>query len=76
MGANNDTRYRSLTEDVLDTSRVGIFVLDADFKVEWINQALERYFGLQREKVLGKDKRKLILEGIKDIFEDPEMFVK
>ncbi|MBW2118507.1 MAG: GAF domain-containing protein, partial [Deltaproteobacteria bacterium] len=67
-------RYRSLTGDVLDSSRVGIFVLDSDFKVVMINNGLELYFGLQRENVVGKDKRRLIEKRIKNIFEDPESF--
>ena len=67
-------RYRSLTEDVLDTGKDGVFVLDADFRVVWINQALERYFGLRREEVIGKDTRLLIREGIKGIFEESERF--
>ena len=72
----NELRYRSLTDDVLDTSSVGIFILDSDFHVVWVNQALERYFGLRREEIIGKDKRQLIRERIKDIFEDPVSFAE
>ena len=64
----SEERYRSLLDDVLDSSEVGIFILAADFKVVWINQALERYFGLDRGQIVGKDKRKLIRENIKGIF--------
>jgi len=70
----SEEKHRSLIEDVLDSSSVGIFILDSNFKVVWINQALERYFGLKREDVIGKDKRELIRARIKDTFEDPEMF--
>lgn len=70
----SEEKYRSLIEDVLDSSSVGIFILDSDFRVVWINQALERYFGLKRENVIGKDKRELIQTRIKDTFEDPEGF--
>ncbi|MFQ5865705.1 MAG: PAS domain S-box protein [bacterium] len=72
----SEERYRSLTDDVLDSSGVGIIILDGDFRVVWINQALQRFFGLKREEVIGKDKRQLINQGIKDIFEDPESFVR
>ncbi|MBW2740590.1 MAG: response regulator [Deltaproteobacteria bacterium] len=72
----SELRYRSLTNDVLDTSSVGIFILDSDFHVVWVNQALERYFGLRREEIIGKDKRQLIRERIKDIFEDPVSFAE
>ncbi len=70
----SESKYRSLIEDVLDTSAVGIFILDSDFKVVWINRALERYFGLRRQEIIGKDKRELIRTRIKDIFEDPAGF--
>ena len=70
----NEERYRSLTEDVLDTSAVGIIILDHDFRIVWINKALECYFGLHRGEVIGKDKRQLIGERIKYAFEEPEVF--
>jgi PAS domain S-box-containing protein len=72
----SELRCRSLTDDILDSSKVGIFILDDSFKVVWMNQALERYFGLRRKDVIGKDKRELILKQIKDIFEEPETFVE
>ena len=72
----NELRYRSLTDDVLDTSSVGIFILDSDFHIVWVNQALERYFGLRRKEIIGKNKRQLIRDRIKDIFEDPVYFAK
>jgi len=71
----SEERYRSLTDDVLDSSAVGIFILDSKFEVVWVNRALERYFGLDRKDVIGKDKRTLIRGRIKDIFEDPQRFM-
>jgi PAS domain S-box-containing protein len=55
---------------------VGVFVLDNQFRVRWVNQALERYFGLRRNEVLGKDKRQLVRQRIKNIFEDSESFAE
>ncbi|MEA3340911.1 MAG: PAS domain S-box protein, partial [Chloroflexota bacterium] len=72
----SEAQYRTLTDDVLDTSSVGIFILGPEFEVVWVNQALERYFGLRREEIIGKDKRQLIRERIKYIFEDPERFTQ
>jgi PAS domain S-box-containing protein len=72
----SEERYRSLTNDVLDSSEVGVFILDSDFRVVWVNQSLEHYFGLRRDEVVGKDKRQLIHERIKDIFEDTESFTE
>ena len=68
-------KYRSIRDDVLDCSEVGFFILDADFKVVWINRSIESFFGLERNKVLGKDKRELILTKISDIFENPQEFI-
>ena len=62
--------------DVLDTSEVGVFVLDSDFRVVWVNQSIERIFGLRRDDIMGKDKRRLVNEKVKTIFEDPELFSK
>jgi PAS domain S-box-containing protein len=72
----SEEKYRSLLDDVIDSSDVGLFILDSDFKIVWINQALERYFGLKREEVIGKNKRQLIQEQIKYNFEDPESFAE
>ena len=70
----SEGRYKSLINDVVDTSAVGVFILDKDFKVVWINKAIESYFGLKREDVIGKDKRQLIKKTIYRIFEDGESF--
>ncbi len=72
----SEGRYRSLIDDVIDTSAVGIFILDKNFQVVWVNQALEQFFGLRRDKVIGRDKRELIRERIKYTFEDPEAFAE
>jgi PAS domain S-box-containing protein len=72
----SEERYRSIIDDVLDSSAVGMFVLDAEFKVVWLNRAMERYFGLRRETVICKDKRRLIREQIQGIFERPEEFAQ
>ncbi len=72
----SEDKYRSLVDDVLDTSLVGIFILDSEFKVAWINRATEKYFGIKKEDVIGKDKQQLINSKIKMIFEDPKYFTK
>ncbi|MCD1295630.1 hypothetical protein CUJ83_11540 [Methanocella sp. CWC-04] len=70
----NEEKYRSLINDVLDRLTIGFFILDRDFRVVWINQTLETFFGIKREDVLGKDKKQMIRERIKFIFEHPENF--
>ena len=71
-----EEKYQSFTKDILDASAVGIFILDSDFKVVWINNAIESYFGLQREKIIKKDKKQLIKKNIQHIFEDPDEFIR
>lgn len=71
----SEAKYRSVIDDALDSSDVGLFILDADFKIVWINHAIETYFGLERDKVIGKDKRNMILTKISDIFENPQEFI-
>jgi len=67
-------KYLSNIIDILELSPIGIFILDSNFKVVWINHTIEEYFGLHREGVIGKDKRKLIKGNIQHIFEDPDEF--
>ena len=64
--------YRSLIDDVFDTSMVAVMILDENFNVVWCNEAMEIYFGFDRENVLGKDKRDLIEGELKCIFADPD----
>ncbi|MGR3302464.1 MAG: PAS domain S-box protein, partial [Candidatus Scalindua sp.] len=74
MLLKSDERYRSLINDVLDTSNVGVFILDKEFRVVWINKALESYFGLKRDEVIMKNKRQLVNDNVRHIFEDGEKF--
>jgi two-component system cell cycle sensor histidine kinase/response regulator CckA len=70
----SEERYRTLTDDVLDTSAIGIFILDADYRIVWMNQAPEHYFGLRRNETIGKDMRDLVRHRLKDAFENPAAF--
>ncbi|WP_222919163.1 PAS domain S-box protein [Natrinema sp. SYSU A 869] len=60
---------------VLEEADVGVFVLDSEFDVAWINDATERYFGLNSADVVGQDKRTVIDETIRDRVDDPDEFV-
>lgn len=71
----SEARYRSLTDDVLDTSEIGTFILDANFEVVWVTEATEEFFGINRDEVIGADKRQLIDDHIGHIFEDSQTFV-
>ncbi|WP_202614490.1 PAS domain S-box protein [Halostella litorea] len=64
----------SIVEDVLDDAAVGVFVLDAAFDVVWSNDAVKRYFGLEGERLAGRDKRTLIEERIAPVVDDSAAF--
>jgi PAS domain S-box-containing protein len=70
----SEERHRSMTEDVLDNTDVGIFVLDDEFDVAWMNATVEEYFDLDRESVVGADKGTLVEDRIKHVVEDSEAF--
>ncbi|PSQ48826.1 hypothetical protein BRD15_04690, partial [Halobacteriales archaeon SW_6_65_15] len=72
----SEKRHRSMTEDVLDNTDVGIFVLDDEFDVAWMNATVEDYFGLDRESVVGADKRALVEDRIKHAVGDFESFAE
>lgn len=59
---------------LFENSTVGIFLLDVDFKIVWINRAIERYFGTDREEVIGFDLRTSIRDMVHGIFENPLHF--
>jgi PAS domain S-box-containing protein len=63
-----------LVEEALEDVNVGVFVLDEDFEVVWVNGATERFFGVDREAVVGEDKRTLVDERIAPVVEDGEAF--
>ena len=70
---DHPARQRAVDE-IVDAVDVGVFVLDADFDVAWINEATEEYFGIDRASVLGRDKRRLIDETIRDRLSSPDEF--
>lgn len=67
----SEERYRSLTDDVLDTTAAGICIIDCHGHVVWINQALVDYFGLNRTEIIGRDRARLIEDRWKYMVEDP-----
>lgn len=72
----SEARYRSLTDDVLDNSSVGLFILDADLTVVWVNKAAQRFFGISREAVLGKEQRWLVRTHLAAATENPGEFAR
>ncbi|WP_135854295.1 GAF domain-containing protein [Halorussus salinus] len=71
-----EERHRSMTEDVMDNTDVGIFVLDDEFEVAWANSAVAEYFGLDRERIVGADKPTLVEREVRDAVADGEEFAE
>ena len=67
----SEQEYRSLIDDVFDTSMVAVIILDRDLRIVWCNEATEVYFGVERAAILGRDKREVIDSELKCIFADP-----
>lgn len=63
-----EQRFRSLTEDVLDTSRVGTVIVDADGTVVWVNTAIAEYFELDRDSLLNENYLELVREHLQGVF--------
>ena len=74
--ADSKEIYRSITNDVLDSSRVGIIILDSEFKVVRINRSLARYFELRIEDAIGKSQKQLVQDKLKYLFEKPDDYAK
>ena len=69
------TSYESIT-NVLDEANIGVVVLDDSYEVKWIDETVEEYLGTEFEAMVGRDKRELIEETLKDRFADPESFAR
>jgi PAS domain S-box-containing protein len=76
QSASELLREHSLTEDMFDRAAFGLFILDASFRVVWMNRTLEQFFGLPREAAIGRDKRRLIRDRIAHIFENGAAFAE
>lgn len=72
----SEERYRSLTDDVLDTSSVGILIFDEEMRVVWVNQALEEYLGISRERLVGFDQHVLLDDVIQQAIAEPKDYVQ
>lgn len=72
----SEEKYRSLIDDVLESSRVGIAILDADLRIVWINQAYTDYLGVKRDLVIGNDARDLVKDCLSAVFADGIEFSK
>lgn len=63
-----------MTDNLLDVLPIGVWVLDADLRVEAVNAKIQEFFGISCEGFVGQDKQKLVEERIHTIFENGEEF--
>ena len=62
--------------DVIGEADIGVFVLDEDDRVVWTGPTVERYFGLDREEVIGRDKHEVIEGTMRERVDDGEAFAE
>lgn len=69
----SEGRYRSLIDDVLDNSSVGVCIVGPDRKVVWVNRAFAAFFGLDAKRTGGADAPELA-SRLSDLVDDPNGF--
>ncbi len=72
----SELKYRSLTNDVLESTKVGIVILDYKYNIVWVNRAYEYYTGLKRIDIIGKNAQDYLKSTVKHLFQNPENFEK
>ncbi|THE63622.1 PAS domain S-box protein [Salinadaptatus halalkaliphilus] len=65
--------YETIT-NVLDEADIGVFVLDDEFDIAWVDETIEEYFGLDRSALLGRDKPTVLDDEIAGVFEESARF--
>jgi PAS domain S-box-containing protein len=68
-----EASFESIT-DVLDAANIGVFVLDDELRIQWIDETIEEYFDLDRASVIGRDKREVLEQDIRETVADAESF--
>ncbi|HEX5137275.1 MAG TPA: PAS domain S-box protein [Planctomycetota bacterium] len=69
----SEGRYRSLIDDVLDSSSVGVCIIGPDRKVVWVNRSFAAFFGLDAKRTAGADAPELATR-LSGLVEDPSGF--
>lgn len=59
---------------VLDESDIGVFILDDEFEVAWVNEPIGEYFGLDQDELVGRDKRRVVNEIIGGRVDEQNVF--
>lgn len=67
--------YRSEFE-ILEVLPVGIFILDRSLRVAFVNETMERYFGISRSRLIGRYKPALVQDHIRHIIHEGDEFAR
>lgn len=70
----SELKYRSLINDVLESTRVGISIMDYKYNYVWVNRAFENYLGIKRIEVVGRNARDLVITKTKNFFQNSEEY--
>lgn len=68
----SEQRYRSMTEEVLDSSRVGTLILDSNCEVVWANSQLTNYLSLPEDELTGSRYLSIVQDHHEDIFAEAQ----
>ncbi len=66
-----EARYRFLIEDAVDTLDSGIIITDRQRHVVWANEAISRFFSMDRDELVGDDSLQALSRYV-DVFEQAE----
>ena len=73
---DSEERFRSMTEEVLDTSDVGTVIVNAEGRIEWLTASMEEYFDLDRETTLQRDYPGVVRESLAPSVADGDEFAE
>lgn len=68
--------FRTLVEDAINQSRIGLFILDDQYRVVWVSQPVEEFLGIAAGDAIGADKRDLARDRIAVLFEDGQRYIR
>jgi len=71
--AEEEARYRYLIEDGIDTLDLGVLLMDRQGHVLWANRAVEEFFGISRDELIGVPAIRALARFV-HVFEEPHEF--
>ncbi len=66
----SEERYRTMADDVIDGSGVGVVIVGPGGRVVWTNRAVEEFFGLHRGEAVGERHERLLRSRLEPLIED------